>query len=506
MTPARRHWPRYLLALTVVVVLAAASTATAVLNTLCSTVGTCGKDDVVATTGDTSAPAPALRVKGLQDVPAGDPQTILLIGSDHRTAKSADGDTGARSDTMMLVRLNGSKPTTLLSIPRDTQVTVNGRTEKINEAFGDGGPSLTVQVVNELLGIQITHVAVIDFEAFQRAVNKLGCLYQDIDRSYYNANTGPGGYAAIDVQSGYQLMCGGDTLSWVRFRHTDSDLVRGARQQAFLRSAKNQVAASKLIDDRNDLIKIFRHYTQVDIKKTTALVTLLKLMLDSADQPMRSVPFIANDSPNPTVNTNLLTTPAGIAKMRAAFINPKLATGPLTKQPKKAKKSSKKKTKSSRALATNLVKVDDSGRQDLAQASFNLAGKNLPVYVPTVRYVQGGWADRDPVRSYSIKASRFGSKTYPAFRMTWSAGQGSMLGQYYGLQGTTWKDAPILRGTHHAVKRGSRTLQVYMAGGRPMLVAWFTPRAVYWVSNSISLALTTNQLVDIAASLKRVPG
>lgn len=505
MHPPHRHWPRYLLGLTVLIALVASSTAYGVLTQFrCNLQGDCGGTPTGA--GD-SVPKP-IDVPFLQKVKPGDPQTILLIGSDHRTATSADGDTGARSDTMMLVRLNGNqRPTTLLSIPRDTQVTVNGRTEKINEAFGDGGPKLAVQVVQELLGIPITHVAVIDFEAFQRAVNRLGCLYQDIDRSYFNNVTGPGGYAAIDVKSGYQLLCGGDTLSWVRFRHTDSDLVRGARQQAFLRSAKNQVAASKLIDDHTELMRIFRHYTQVDIHKTAALLTLIKLMLDSSSQPMRSVPFIASDSPDPAVNTNLLTTPAGIAKMRAAFVNPKLAKGPLAKQPKKAKKSKQaRRAKTTHALAANLVKVDDSGRGDIAQASFDLSAKHLPVYVPTVRYAQGGWAERDPVRSYAIQAGRFSKKSYPAFRMTWSAGQGSMLGQYYGLQGTTWKNAPILKGMHHAVQRGGRTLQVYMAGGRPMLVAWFTPRAVYWVSNSISLSLTTSQLVDIAASLKRVAG
>ena len=80
------------------------------------------------------------------------------------------------------------------------------------------------------------------------------------------------------------------------------------------------------------------------------------------------------------------------------------------------------------------------------------------------------------------------------------------LGQYYGVQGTTWKDAPILKQTHSNVSRNGRTLLVYKAGSRYQLVAWVTPKAVYWVSNSVSLALGNSQMLDIASSLTRVAG
>ena len=74
------------------------------------------------------------------------------------------------------------------------------------------------------------------------------------------------------------------------------------------------------------------------------------------------------------------------------------------------------------------------------------------------------------------------------------------------MQGTTWKQAPILKEAHDTVKRGGRTLQVYRAGPRTRIVAWTTPQGVYWVSHSLSLALTNRQMLDIAAGLVRVPG
>ena len=78
--------------------------------------------------------------------PAGKPQTLLLVGSDRRFG-DAKGD--ARSDTMMLVRLDPkSNATTVLSIPRDLRVTIPGHgIDKINSAYGLGGLDLTTRTV-----------------------------------------------------------------------------------------------------------------------------------------------------------------------------------------------------------------------------------------------------------------------------------------------------------------------------------------------------------------------
>ena len=67
-------------------------------------------------------------------------------------------------------------------------------------------------------------------------MNKLGGVWVDIDRRYYNQNTGSvaTNYANIDLQPGYQQMTGKKALDFVRFRHTDTDLFRLARQQLFV--------------------------------------------------------------------------------------------------------------------------------------------------------------------------------------------------------------------------------------------------------------------------------
>ncbi|MEY2517556.1 MAG: polyisoprenyl-teichoic acid--peptidoglycan teichoic acid transferase, partial [bacterium] len=213
-----------------------------------------------------SAPIPEIK-NVLDDVTASDPQTILLLGSDKRYGDGKDDR--PRSDTIIVVRLDPDKGAmAIMSIPRDLKVTIPGYgIEKINAAYHLGGPKLTVRTVRNLLGIPIHHVINVNFGGFARAVNRLGCVYADIDRRYFNDRSGPGGYATIDLKAGYQKLCGQDALDYVRFRHTDSDFVRAARQQEFLRQAKEQIGLGKLFGDRRTLLKIFGRYTQTDISE-----------------------------------------------------------------------------------------------------------------------------------------------------------------------------------------------------------------------------------------------
>ncbi|MEN0014807.1 MAG: LCP family protein [Solirubrobacteraceae bacterium] len=502
MLPAStRQWPRYVGAFLVIVLMAGVASAVAAIRAI----------PVAKDGGGLVGSGPKIDKKLLANVKPGDPQTLLLIGSDKRSSNSSDGKarSGQLSDTIMLAHLDSSRPTTLMSIPRDTQVNVTQKdgsvdTEKINAAFAQGGAPLTVKVVTQLLHIPISHVVVTNFLAFQEAVNRLGCLYEDIDRSYFNDNaSGVDNYSAIDVKSGYQLLCGADTLEWVRFRHTDSDLVRAARQQAFLRSAKGQVAASKLFKSSSDLFKIFEHYTETDLDDRGEVLSLLKLAINSSKQPIRSVNFQVEQSPT---NSNLLVTPAGLAEMKKEFLAAQPETDLQTAPKGSTKQAKKPKAKKRTGLAKGLVTVpSEKSSPQLIKASFDLAAGHLPMYYPSARLATGGYANLDPVRTYTIKAGRYSKRSYPAFRLTYSMGQ-SYLGQYYGLQGTTWKDAPILKQTHSTVQRGGKTLMVYKAGSKYQLVAWQTPKAVYWISNSVSLALGNSQMLDIAASLTKVAG
>jgi hypothetical protein len=77
-------------------------------------------------------------------------------------------------------------------------------------------------------------------------------------------------------------------------------------------------------------------------------------------------------------------------------------------------------------------------------------------------------------------------------------------GQYWGVQGTTWLNPPLLDAKHQTQRIGGRSFDLYTDGGRLRLVAWHTPTAVYWISNTLSLDLTDRQMLGIAGSLTLV--
>src|SRR3954447_21959828 len=211
----------------------------------------------------------------------GKPQTIMLIGSDRRPKGNIEGAaTDARSDTIILVRLDPHKQATaMMSLPRDLKVQIPGHgTDKINAAYEAGGPRLTLKTVKNLTGLRINHVINVDFRGFYAATNAIGCVYADIDRRYFNNTPG---FAYINVAPGYQKMCGSKALQYVRFRHEDNDLVRSARQQDFIRQAKQQVGVGKLINDRDKLVRIFGRYTSSDIRSRSEVLRLLKLAVFS---------------------------------------------------------------------------------------------------------------------------------------------------------------------------------------------------------------------------------
>ncbi len=81
-----------------------------------------------------------------------------------------------------------------------------------------------------------------------------------------------------------------------------------------------------------------------------------------------------------------------------------------------------------------------------------------------------------------------------------------MLGQYYGVQGTTWQNPPILNDPTETKTVNGKVLDLYANGGKLSLVAWHTPGGVYWISNTLTDGISNRQMVAIAASLTRAGG
>jgi polyisoprenyl-teichoic acid--peptidoglycan teichoic acid transferase len=430
-------------------------------------------------------------IKGIDKVidpaAAGKPQTILLIGSDKRNPNAIDVRTGAysdqhpSSDTMILMRLDPAKgATALMSLPRDLKVDIPGHgVAKLNASYALGGARLTVATIKALTHIHINHVINIDFHGFSKAVNALGCVYVDVDRHYYNQSNL---YAKIDVPAGYQRLCGQNALSYVRYRHTDTDIVRSARQQDFLRQVKQQVSAFGLLSKSDQLLHIFSSYTSSDLKSRSAILRLLQLAIASAGQPIREVHFAAVLGPS-----YVYARPGVIARTVRQFLAVKQSTGArgtVARTPRGQRHHRSHPT-------TVMENIASLGRQEALNA-VNAHARVFPLYYPTRLAPGGTFADMP--RVYTID-TRDG-KHYAAYRMVFSAG---FIGQYYGLQGTTWQNPPILDSPHETHTIHGRKFDYYWDGTRLRLIAWRSKGAVYWISNTLLLTLSNKQMSAVAA-------
>ncbi|MSO44163.1 MAG: LytR family transcriptional regulator [Thermoleophilia bacterium] len=210
------------------------------------------------------------------DVP-GEPINILLIGSDGR---SGTGDRG-RSDSLILIRMDGDQGfISMLSFPRDLYVDIPGHgMNKINAAFPIGGPAMTIATIKKLTGQPINYFVNIDFEGFVKLVDQVGGVYMDVDRTYFNENvTGDGvsDYEEIDLKPGYQRMSGIDALDYVRYRHTDSDFARIARQQAFLSELKRQTNRFGNLPEIPSYARIFSESVITNVRSVPRLLGILE--------------------------------------------------------------------------------------------------------------------------------------------------------------------------------------------------------------------------------------
>ena len=187
---------------------------------------------------------------------------VLLVGTDGRD-KITEAERhkyhlgGAPchcTDTIMIVHISEDRErASVVSLPRDSYAETPAHTDqttgehhgphpiKINAAYANGGAPLAIKTVSQVLGVKINYYVPVNFHLFRKTVDTFHGVYIDVDRRYYHANNGAGNYSAIDLEPGYQKLSGLQALEYVRYRHLDSDFLRTARQQAFVREFKRRL-------------------------------------------------------------------------------------------------------------------------------------------------------------------------------------------------------------------------------------------------------------------------
>jgi LCP family protein required for cell wall assembly len=202
-----------------------------------------------------------------------DGRVWLLVGSDSREGLTKQqqnelhtgGEVGQRTDTIMLLHLKAGEDPTLISVPRDSWVTipahtssdgseVAARNQKINAAFSFGGAPLLIQTIEYNTGLHIDNYMEIGFSGIVTLTDAVNGIQVCFDKAIQDEKSG------LDVSKGCHTLDGEQALAWVRMRYADpkGDLGRIERQQQYVAKVIHEVA------DWRTLVNPFRQVALVN--------------------------------------------------------------------------------------------------------------------------------------------------------------------------------------------------------------------------------------------------
>jgi LCP family protein required for cell wall assembly len=286
-----------------------------------------------------------------QSVFGKDRLAVLILGIDYNYT---DGDIeyskGARSDTIMTASLDfPAKSVRELSVPRDMDVVLpNGREDKINAAYAEGGPAEAKAVIAKFLGLPgFDRYVVLRVDATKDIINALGGVDVDVENSdalrHQGAN-GPidyddnWGHLHVHLKPGLQHLSGDQAVGYARFRHDwCSDPCRIMRQQQVIRAVVNRLEHNQLntLVHIQSLLAVARKDVETDLTPQEEL----SLATDYANLNMASikteqVPYIA-DKDLPLAGNVIIADERAKAELVAKLFGPE-APPPTTVTPPEA--------------------------------------------------------------------------------------------------------------------------------------------------------------------------
>jgi LCP family protein required for cell wall assembly len=571
---------------------------------------------------------------GLTKIPSPSAPAIALVaGYDVRGKTSgANPYAGSNSDTLMLLRADPTNNTlSLLSFPRDLYVSIycHGDTvytqNRINSAWGtcgNNGPAATLDTVEHLTGLNINYFITLDFHAFKQLVNNLHGVYMNVDRRYYiPLHTG---VSAINLHPGYQKLDGEQALSFVRYRHTDSDIYRTGRQQLFIEALKSRlrgvISPTGLLTEVPKLVGVLKHNIEVgkagggavDLNELTKYLGLMYHLppghLFRNAIPLNQFHYFTTSAGADVESAS----PEAIHAAVQSFLHPDVRQvqavnnqfGGRPKTPKKKTKVHKIPRSQVSVLALNAgaaagqalettyllsrrgyttkelpsgvepnapkVQRDTTIYYDPAQADAQEAAQQLrPLFGKQARVAQMTTAISNMARQggnpltvvalgtsfpgrlvihkppkvqpkVPPQVSEGAAMTTPRLRQVYDEvhfplmvphkiAAGAQLSdsegvrafkplknqhevvmtfvmpdqiEYWQIEESTWNSAPILQNPSFTLIHKGQKYFVYTTGGAVQMVALRTPRATYWVSNTILNELSNSTMIAIAESLR----
>jgi polyisoprenyl-teichoic acid--peptidoglycan teichoic acid transferase len=509
---SRKMWLRFAVAALLIAGLSGGATATIALN------------EVEGLGGEFFKPGNTLKLKtGLIKPYTGGPQTYLVLGSDRRpkSKDALDRTDPPHSDTILLVRFDPDQgQTSVLSIPRDLLVNIKSSKgeyypqEKINAAYTYGaklgGVKGSMELAAETIekevfpGLLINGIVDVNFASFIKIVDTLGCVYVNVDHRYLHVN-GEGGelYSEINLQPGYQKLCYNNALSYVRYRHGDSDFVRVARQQDFLRALREQVSASDLLGQLKHVAHVVGKaiVTAGFSKSADRVLELAKLIGFSQGKPLRQVKFRATSTNFPLKGGSYVTSTETLERVTLDdFLNgDERVAKPKPSAPRASPHSSSHAKHHSHAhrssvptaASLGLVSSGSGGEEEIAKGTINMP---LKVLYPSL---QSASSVEQPARAYDLRDQ--GKRLRHAYVAVWRA---NTLGGYYDFEGTDWQKPPLIAHPNEQRKIKGVTYMIFTDGSHIHLIAWRKAKMVYWLTNTLLEDLSNEQMLAIARSAK----
>lgn len=486
-------WARFAIAGVLILLLSGAATATIALTKL---------DHIAA---EVFPKGSQIHVaKGIVETAySGEPQTFMILGSDRRAgSKDAyDRNDPPHSDTLLLVHLDPNYgQISVLSVPRDLLVSIttkSGQTyypSKINAAYTIGsaeggtnrGVELTARTIEHLLHVKINGVIDVSFKGFRDVVDTLGCVYVNVDHRYLHqseANEAEN-YSSINLQPGYQKLCYENALSYVRYRHGDSDFVRVARQQDFIRGLREQVPVGNLVGEIDTVSKaVGKAVTTTFHSSAGQLIELAKLAAFSQQKPLRQVKFQVENANAMIGGNSYVTSSPTLIK---ATVREFLHGHEQLKLPSSSSSHSHHGSKSASNASLGLYPVSSSAKAMAITAAPNVP---FPLEYPSV---QTGPAIPQEVHVYTLDDEH--KHVHHAYVAVW---QQNGLGGYYDVEGMDWVNIPLF--AHARQQRiGGRSYLLVDDGSHIHDIGWRTGKVIYFVSNTLLEDLSNSQMIAIA--------
>lgn len=235
------------------------------------------------------------------------PLNILVIGSDTRDGEGnqIDGESGSDgSDVTLLLHISADRQDAYgVSLPRDAivdrpdcvsedgETLPGGEDVMFNTAYAVGGPSCTIQTVEDLTDVRVHHTVVVDFAGFKDMVDAVNgvevCIPREVDDPKHN----------IFLEAGTQTLDGDESLSYVRERYVLSvtgDIGRMKRQQAFIASMINKVMSAETLTRPDRVVRFLNAATsslQLD-EGLNSIPELTDLVMQFQDTGLGNIRFI----------------------------------------------------------------------------------------------------------------------------------------------------------------------------------------------------------------------